>query len=106
MGDIDADVCLLTLKFVPDWFVMREMLEKLIEVIFSNNHTDFNFIDPDIVRFFSDNINILSVDLNNISLDGVSFDKNEPKTIIRVSYVAWRNRFKQCKSFEKNQTNN
>ena len=60
---------------------MSKMLEKLNEVIFSNNDTDLNFTDSNFVRFFGDNIHILSVDLSNISLDDVNFDKNDPKTI-------------------------
>ena len=40
-------------------------------------------------------MDILSVYLNNISLDNINFDENDPKTIIRVAYISWRNRFKQ-----------
>ena len=35
---------------------MSKMLEKLNEVIFSNNDTDLNFTDSNFVRFFGDNI--------------------------------------------------
>ena len=37
---------------------------------------------------------ILSVDLNNINLDDVSFDEDDPKNIIHVRLMAWCNRFK------------
>ena len=56
-----VDVCLLASKFVPDWFVPREMLDTLNKVVFCNNDTNLDFIDSNIVRFFADNVNILSV---------------------------------------------
>ena len=40
---------------------------------------------------------ILNVDLNDINLDDVDFDEDDPKTIIHTSLVAWRDRFKQRK---------
>ena len=43
----------------------------------------------------------LSVDLNNICLDDVNFNEIYSKIIIRVTYMAWHNRFKQCKAFQK-----
>ena len=36
---------------------------------------------------------ILSVDLNNINIDDANFDKDDPKTIIHVKPLAWRNKF-------------
>ena len=62
------------------------MLETLNRFILSNNTTDFTFIDSDIVRFFGDNIGILSVDLNNISLDDFVFDKKIRKQLF-VSHI-------------------
>ena len=44
---------------------------------------------------------ILSVDLNNINLGGVNFYKDDPKTIIHVRHMTWRNRLKQHKAFKK-----
>ena len=55
--------------------------------------------DSDKVTFSSDNMCILSVDLNKINVDNVNFDENDPETIIHV--MAWRNRFKQHKTFKK-----
>ena len=40
---------------------------------------------------------IVSVDLNNINIDHVNFDEDNPETIIHVRLLACRNRFKQCK---------
>ena len=57
--------------------------------------------DSDKVTFSSDNMCILSVDLNKINVDNVNFDENDPETIIHVKIMAWRNRFKQHKTFRK-----
>ena len=38
---------------------------------------------------------------NNISLGNNNFDEDDPETIIHVRLTAWRNRFKQRKTFKK-----
>ena len=40
-----------------------------------------------IMSFCSDEMVILSVDLNNINLGGVNFFEDDPKTIIHVGYM-------------------
>lgn len=45
------------------------MLEILVKFIFSNNDIDLDYIDSDIVTFFSDNMNINTIGLNNFNLD-------------------------------------
>ena len=44
--------------------------------------------DSDKVTFSSDNMCILSVDLNKINVDNVNFDENDPETIIHVKIMA------------------
>ena len=43
---------------------------------------------------------ILSVDLNNINLDDVKYDDDDPEAIIHVRPVSLYNKCKQRKSFE------
>ena len=38
------------------------------------------------------------LDLNNIYNDDDDFDEDDPKTIVFVRLMAWRNRFKQHKA--------
>ena len=52
-------------------------------------------------HFFSDEMGIVSVDLNNINFDDVNFDGDDPETTIHVRLKAWRNRFKQRKAIKK-----
>ena len=68
---------------------------------FSNNDIVLDFIDSDIFSCFSDNMSIF----NNISLGNNNFDEDDPETIIHVRLTAWRNRFKQRKTFKKWLTN-
>ena len=60
--EVGDKACLPTLKFVPDWSVANKML------IFSTD--DINFEE-----FFSDDIGLVIIDLNNIYLDYDNFMK-------------------------------
>ena len=51
--------------------------------------------------FSSDEMVILKVDFNNINLDAVNFDEDDPETIIQVRLMDWRNKFKQYKVCKK-----
>ena len=73
-----VDTCLLTLKFIPDWFVTNKIFEKLDNVIFFNDYIDLDDMDSDIVTSFSDGMSLVTIDLNNINLD----DEDDPETII------------------------
>ena len=97
--DKTIDYFLLTLGFIPDWFVTR-MIKRLDDTLFSNNDLIFVNKDSNSVTFFSYGMGITSVDIINVKLDDVSFDGDDPKTINHVRVMAWYNRFKQCKGFE------
>ena len=56
-----------------------------------------SFFDEDSgnVIFSSDELGVLSIDLNNINLDDINFDEDDSETIIHVRIMAWHNRLKQ-----------
>ena len=56
--------CLSALKFVHNWFVTNEVLEKLDNVVFSNDDIYLDDIDSDIVTFFSDGMGLVTIDFN------------------------------------------
>ena len=56
MCDRAVDAFLPTLKLVPDWFSTITMLEKVDNVVFSNDDIDLDDIVSNIVTFFSDGI--------------------------------------------------
>ena len=62
--------------------------------------TNLSFIDSNIVRFFGNNMDMLSQDLNNINLDDVNSDKKDPETIIHVTIMTWCNKSKKRKAFK------
>ena len=56
-----------------------------------------SFFDEDSgnVTFSSDELGVLTIDLNNINLDDINFDEDDSETIIHVRIMAWHNRLKQ-----------
>ena len=48
---MSADAFPPTLKFVPDCFFTNKKLEKLFDVVFSNDDIIFSIKDPDNVTF-------------------------------------------------------
>ena len=68
MCDKAVDDFLPALKCVPSWFVTSKMIRKLFHALITD---DILFFDKDSgnATFSNDEMGILSVDLNNISLD-------------------------------------
>ena len=58
------------------------MFEKLDNFVLSNDDIDFDDAKSDIVTFFSDDVILVTKDLNNINLDGDNFDENDLEIII------------------------
>ena len=48
MCDEAVDNCLAALKFIPDWFVTSEMLQKFLNALLANN--DILFFDKDFIN--------------------------------------------------------
>ena len=70
MCDKVVDDFLPTLKIVPAWFLINKMVKKLYDALFAD------------ATFSSNEMGILSVDLNNVNLDGANFYEDDPKTSI------------------------
>ena len=120
--DKAVDSCLLALKFVPDWFVKNEMIEKLDSVqiqtffwsvfscvrteygdlwskldtfqtvVFSNDYIVFRDLDSYFFTFFSIDIGLNIIALDDIDLDDYYFDYLNPETINHVKLMAWHNK--------------
>ena len=101
MCDKAVDVFPPTVEFVLDWFVTRKMIKNLNDDLLSNDDIIFGNEDSNSVTLLSDEMGCLSVDLNNINLDDVNFDEEDPETIIHDRLLAWCNRFKHEKHFKK-----
>ena len=90
-----VDICLPTLNFLPDCFVTNEMLEKLDNIAFSIDDIDLNDADCDNVTLFSNDIGLVTIDLNNINIDDDNFEEEDPETIVLIRVIVWYNRYKQ-----------
>ena len=84
MCDRVVDTCLLALKFVCDWLVMNKKIEKLDNAVFFKDGIVFDYIDSDIVTFFSDDIGLNIINLNVINLDDVNLKIKIPKLLIML----------------------
>ena len=69
-----------------------KFLEKPDDVVISNDDIIIVNKDSDNVTFFSNDIGLVNVDLNNVRLDDVSFDNDGPEIIIHARFNAWYNR--------------
>ena len=75
--DEAVDDSLAALRFVPDWFVTRKTIKKLLTALYADDNV-LNF-DED----FGDAVcscnemGILSIDLNNINLDDTNYDEDD-----------------------------
>ena len=80
------------------------MMKTLDDAFFAD---DTFFFDEDSgnATFSSDEMDILSLDLSNINLLDVNFEKDNPETVIHVRSMALCNRFKQRKAFNKETKN-
>lgn len=81
MRDKSADNFLPKLKFISDWFVRSTIMKNVYHVLFADDDILFFDEDSDNIPFSSDELGILRVDLNNISLDDTNFYEDDPKTI-------------------------
>ena len=69
MCDKATDGFLSALIFVPDWLVKSQIPEILNEAVFSNDDMNLDYIDSDIIAFFSDHMGNNTIDLSLIILD-------------------------------------
>ena len=101
MCDKAVDDFLPTWKFVPDWLVTSKMNKKLYNTVFADDDILFFVEDSGNVSFLSDEMGILSVNLDNINLYDGNFYEDDPETIIYVRLLAEHYRYKKCKGFTK-----
>ena len=102
LRDETVDDCLTALTFIPDWFVTIKMLEKLHDLLLTNDDIIVLIKVLSKVTFFVDKLGILGVDLDKIKLaDDNNFDEDNPETIIHVRLLTWCNKFEKRKAFIK-----
>ena len=50
--------------------------------------------------FSCNEMDILSIDLNNINLDDTNYDEDDPETIIYIRLLAWHIKFEKRKALK------
>ena len=82
--------CLSTnIRICSWWLVKNKMLEKRDDVVFANDDIVFINWDYDNVSCFGDDMALVNINVNNVSLDDDNFDDDDPKTVIHVRIMAW-----------------
>ena len=61
----------------------------------------YSDLDSDFVTFFSNDIGVVCITLDNINLYDTNFDNCYTQTINHVKLMGWYNRYKQYKTFKK-----
>ena len=90
------------LKFIPDWFLTSEMLEKLDNALHANDDILFYNEDFDKVTLFACHRHILAVDLDKVNLDDdKNFSEDDSDTLIHIRLLAGHNGFKKRKVLNK-----
>ena len=83
MRDEAVDDLLAALKLILDWFVTNKMIKKFYTDLYADDDLLFFDNDSGDVTSCCNEIDILSVNLNNINL-GDNFDKNDSDVIILI----------------------
>ena len=66
-----VDISLASLKLIPNWFVTSTMIQKLYAALYADDGLLFPDEDSGNVTFFYNEMDMLSVNLNNIDPDTI-----------------------------------
>ena len=93
-----ADDFLPAWKFVPDWFVTSNMIEKFYTALYVDDGLLFFDEDSGNATFCCNEMGILRVNSNNINLDYTNDeedDPDDPDAIILARLLAWDSKFEK-----------
>ena len=93
MWDKAVDACLKVLEITSEWFVTKKM--------HGNGDIVFGYIESDIVTFFSGNMDLNTIGLNNINPVVDKFVYYDLEIVIHVALMGWCNREKQRETYKK-----
>ena len=80
------------MKFIPDWFVTSNVLEKLGNALHANDDVLFYNEDFGKVTFIANQKHTLAVDLEKVNLDN-NYNEDDPDTIIHIRLLARHSKF-------------
>ena len=76
-------------------------MKKLLTVLCADENILYFIEDSGDAVFFCNEMDILSIDLNNINLDDTNYDGDDPETIIHIRILAWHIKFEKGKALKK-----
>ena len=92
------------MKLIPNWFVTSTMIKKLYTALYADDGLLFPDEDSGNVTFFYNEMDMLSVNLNNINLDN-NFDEDDPDTIFLSDFWLGIVNLKKAKRLKKSVKN-
>ena len=100
MRDKAVDDSLAALKLVPYWFVTSKIIKKLYTTSYTDDGLRFFVEDFGDVTFCCNEMDVLSVNLNNCNLDN-NFHTDYSDTIILMKFLAWHSKLKKRQALKK-----
>ena len=100
MCDEAVDDSLAALKLIPDRFVTGKMIKKIFTALYVDENILYFNEDSSNIVFNCNEMGILNIGLNDISLDD-NFDEDNPDTIILSRLLAWHLKFEKRKELKK-----
>ena len=100
MSDEAVDDSLAALRLISNWFVTSKIIKTLYTALYADDGLLFFDEYSGDVTFSYNEMDILSVSLNNINLDN-NFNEDDPDTIILIRLLVWHSKFKNRKALKK-----
>ena len=99
MCDKAVDDCLAGMKLVPDLFATSQMI--LFTTLYADENILFFNEDYGNVAFSCNEMGILNKALKNVNLDDISYEEDDPDTIVFVRLLALHIKFGKLEAFKK-----
>ena len=93
-----VDDFLSALKLVPHCFVTNKIIKKLLTASYADAKIVYFNEDSGNAIFPCNEMDIISVDLNNINLDDTNYGEDDPETIIHIRPLDWYIEFENRKA--------
>ena len=77
------------------------MIKKLFPALCTDDNIFYFNGDSSNAIFSCNEMGVLSIDLNNTSLDETNYDENDPETIIHIRLLTWHIKFEKRKALQK-----
>ena len=77
------------------------MIKKLLAALYADDNILYFDEDYGDAVFSCNEMGILSIFVNNINLDDINYDEDDPETVIHIRLLAWHIEFEKRKALKK-----